>query len=73
MQTFRVAKERYGWAVRVGNGVTAPFWTRAMALREANCLCEELRRHGVAAEVVVDDVGPNEETRMALQPQATYD
>jgi len=55
MQTFKVVKERHGWAVRLGEGVCTPFWSEAMALREARRLCESLRLHGVAAEVVVEN------------------
>lgn len=55
MHRFRVVKERYGWAVRLGDGVCTPYWSRSQAVREANRLCEALRLHGVSADVVVDD------------------
>lgn len=54
MHTFKVVREEYGWAVRLGPAMTTPFWSQAAALREANALCEGLRSHGVAAEVVVE-------------------
>jgi hypothetical protein len=55
MQTFKVVKERFGWAVRFGRGMSTPFWSQASAVREANCLCEALRRHGVVAEVIMEE------------------
>lgn len=54
MQTFRVVKEHHGWAVRLGDSMSTPFWTRAMAIREAECLCESLRRHGVMAQISIE-------------------
>jgi hypothetical protein len=53
MQTFRVTKELHGWAVRLDPGMCTPFWSEALATREAERLCRSLRAHGVAAEVVV--------------------
>ena len=58
MHTFRVVREAGGWAVRSGPGVTSCFRTRAHAIREAQCLCDELHKHGEAAEVVVEDAAP---------------
>jgi hypothetical protein len=55
MHTFKVVREEYGWAVRLGPAMTTPFWSQAAALREANALCKGLRSHGVAAEVVVEE------------------
>lgn len=55
MHTFKVVREEYGWAVRLGPAMTTPFWSQAAALREANALCQGLRSHGVAAEVVVEE------------------
>ena len=57
MHTFRVVKESNGWAVRLGEAMTTPFWSRKLAMMEADRLCEALRRHGEAARVVID---PNE-------------
>ncbi|HXQ12281.1 MAG TPA: hypothetical protein VN805_14895 [Caulobacteraceae bacterium] len=59
MHTFKVVKEHHGWAVRLGDGMCTPFWSRAQAIREANRLCEALRMHGVSSEVVVE-VDPDE-------------
>ena len=53
MQTFKVVRESEGWAVHVGDAMTMPFWSRDRAVQEANWLCETLRSHGVAAEVVI--------------------
>ena len=55
MYTFRVVGENKGWAVRVGDGMSTPFRTKDMAIWEAQRLCDELKRHGVGAEVVVQD------------------
>ena len=61
MHTFMVVKERHGWSVRLGRGMTTPFWTQAAALREACKLCEELNAHGVVTEVIIETSGsPNE-------------
>lgn len=57
MHTFRVVKEPFGWAVRLGSGMTSPFRTRAHAIQEANLLCDELRGHGECAELLVEDLG----------------
>jgi hypothetical protein len=57
MHTFKVVKEPLGWAVRMDAGMCTPFRSRDHAIREADGLCEELRRHGVQAEVVVEDLG----------------
>jgi len=55
MHTFKVVKERFGWAVHLGDGMITPFWSQALAIREAGRLCESLRRHGAAAEVVIEE------------------
>ncbi len=55
MLTFKVVKEEYGWAVRLGRGMATPFWTQAAAIREAHQLCERMRGHGLAAEVVIEE------------------
>ena len=58
MPTFRVVEESHGWVVRLGDGMSAPFRTRMMAICEAQSLCDALRRHGVGADVVVEDEPP---------------
>ena len=63
MHTFKVVKEQYGWAVRLGDGMCTPFWSRAQAIREANRLCDALRMHGVSAQVVVAEAQTDRTTR----------
>lgn len=53
MITFRVAKEQFGWAVRMDRHMTTPFRTRDLAIREAQALAGSLRAHGQPAEVVI--------------------
>ncbi len=60
MHVFKVVKEPYGWAVRLDSGMTTPFWSRAMAIREANCLCDALRSHGEQAEVLAEELDSDE-------------
>ncbi len=54
MITFNVVRERHGWAVRSGACMMTPFWSRDLAIREANSLAEALRRHGQQTEVVIE-------------------
>ncbi len=63
MHVFRVVREPFGWAVRIGEAMTAPFWSRSLAIQEAQCLCEALRRHGEIAEVVVEPLETGEAPR----------
>lgn len=60
--TFSVVKERYGWAVRTGECMTTPFWSRAVAIREAHCLADSLRRHGQVAHVIIEGAPPQDDT-----------
>jgi len=55
MHVFKVVKERFGWAVHFGHGMSTPFWSQDLALREANRLCEALRRHGVTTDVIIEE------------------
>ncbi len=64
MHTFKVVKEPHGWAVRLGGGMSTPFWSRALAIQDANCLCDALRSHGEAAEVVIDEIDTAEASRV---------
>ena len=59
MITFSVVKEQYGWAIRAGEGMKTLFWSRDLAIREANCLADAIRCHGECAEVIVESAGPN--------------
>lgn len=54
MITFKVVKEQHGWAIRMGEGVTTLFWSRASAIREAHCLAAAIRCHGEGAEVIIE-------------------
>jgi hypothetical protein len=54
MITFNVVRERHGWAVRTGHGVTTPYRSLELAIREANCLAEAIRRHGALTEVIIE-------------------
>ena len=60
MITFNVVKEKHGWAIRLGEGMTTPFRSRDLAVREANCLAEAIGCHGEHTEVVVESTDPNE-------------
>jgi hypothetical protein len=60
MIIFNVVKEKHGWAIRMGECMMTPFWSRDQAIQEANCLADAIRRHGVGAEVVVEQLGPSD-------------
>lgn len=60
MITFCVVKEQYGWAIRMDKRMMTPFWSRDMAIREANCLARAIRCHGECAEVIVEGAVPSE-------------
>jgi hypothetical protein len=55
MITFRVVKEQHGWGIRTAEGVTTPFWSRSLAIREAYCLAAAIRCHGERVEVIIED------------------
>ena len=55
MVIFRVVKEHHGWAIRTGQRMTTPFWSKDLAIREAGRLAAAIRRHGECTEVVIDD------------------
>ncbi len=59
MITFNVYKERHGWAIRMGEPMKTVFWSRDVAIREANCLAAAIRCHGECAEVIVESADPN--------------
>ena len=58
MITFNVVKEKHGWSIRLGEGMTTPFRSRDLAVREANCLADALGCHGQRTEVVVESHDP---------------
>jgi len=55
MICFRVVKEPYGWAVRIGEGMMTPFTSRSLAFDHAHGMAEALRGRGEIVEVVVED------------------
>lgn len=59
MITFNVVKERFGWAIRMGERMTTPYWSRNLAISEANALADAIRCHGECAEVIVEGVEPS--------------
>ena len=63
IHTFKVVKEPYGWAVRLGPCMSTPFRTRAGAISEAEQMCASLRAHGQLAEVVVEGLEAGETPR----------
>lgn len=65
---FRVVKEPYGWAVRVGRGMMTPFWSRRLAIEHANGFAEALRRHGEPAEVIIEGWPKSPETKLRGRP-----
>ena len=64
MITFNVVKEQHGWAIRMGEGTTTPFWSRDLAVREANCLADAIRRHGECAKVIIEGADPSDPPKM---------
>jgi hypothetical protein len=66
MITFNVVKDQHGWIIRMGEGMTTPFRSRELAVREANCLANAIRCHGACAEVIVDGGESNEITRTLI-------
>lgn len=70
MITFSVVKEQHGWAVRMGECMTTPFWSRTLAIREANCLADSIRRHGQIAHVVVEGARLEDALRPPERPRS---
>ncbi len=64
MITFNVVKENHGWAIRMGERMTTPFWSRDRAIQEARCLADAIRCHGECAEVVVEGDDPNNPAKL---------
>ena len=60
MIIFNVVKERHGWAIRMDERMITPFWSRDLAIREANCLARAIRCHGECAEVIVEGADASE-------------
>ena len=64
MITFRVVKEQHGWAIRMGEGMMTPFWSRDLAIRQANSLAAAIRCHGECAEVIVEGADQGDRRKM---------
>ena len=60
MITFDVVKEKHGWAIRMGKRMSSPFSSRDVAIYEANCLADAIRRHGELTEVIVEAADPKD-------------
>jgi hypothetical protein len=60
MITFNVVKEQHGWAIRMDERMMTPFWSRDLAIREANRLAHAIRCHGECTEVLVEGTDPSE-------------
>ena len=45
-------------AERMGERMKTLFWSRDLAIREANCLADAIRCHGECAEVIVEGADP---------------
>jgi hypothetical protein len=60
MITFNVVKEDCGWAIRIGERMLTPFRSRDLAVREAKCLADAIRKHGECTEVIVEGADPRE-------------
>ena len=69
MVTFTVVKREHGWAVRAGECMSTPFWSRDLAIREAMGLADSIRRHGEYTEVIVE--GVDREDSRSMTPGAT--
>ena len=54
MISFNVVKERHGRAIRMGERMTTPFWSRELAIREAYCLTDAIGFQGERTEVNVE-------------------
>lgn len=62
MIVFKVVKEQHGWSVRMGQRMSTPFWSRDMAVWEANRLADGIRRHGELTEVIIEGGVTNAQT-----------
>lgn len=60
MIRFNVVKDQYGWTVRMEDRMTTPFWSKDVAIRQANRLAAAIRRHGEGTEVIVEGADSEE-------------
>jgi hypothetical protein len=56
MISFKVVKERHGWAIRTGEEMMTPYWSRELAIREADRMSAGLSRHGALTEVLIEEI-----------------
>lgn len=56
MITFKVVKETHGWAIRLGEQMSTPYWSRDSAVREAGRLAATIGCHGEHTEVIVEGI-----------------
>lgn len=56
MISLKVVKERHGWAIRTGEEMMTPFWSRELAIREADRMSAGLSRHGALTEVLIEEI-----------------
>ena len=55
MVPFMVVKEQHGWSVRTDQQMTTPFWSRGLAIREADSMAANIRRHGIPTQVLIEE------------------
>ena len=70
MITFEVVKEQHGWAIRMEKRMKMLFWSRDLAIREANCLADAIRCHGECAELIVEGADPSEMSKKIKEPSS---
>jgi alkanesulfonate monooxygenase SsuD/methylene tetrahydromethanopterin reductase-like flavin-dependent oxidoreductase (luciferase family) len=51
---FRVGREKHGWAIRIGDHMMTPFWSKPRAIDRAHHLANALRSHGQDVEVTIE-------------------
>jgi hypothetical protein len=66
MLTFKVVSQPHGWAIQMDGRMTTPFWSKDVAIREANCLADAIRCHGQPTEVVIQSSALAEHHKLDL-------
>ena len=72
MIVFNVVKEQHGWAVRMADHMSTPFWSRDVAILEANALAQGIRSHGQCAEVAIESLTSSEEAPKAEELSSSW-
>ena len=54
MITYNVVKELHGWAIRMGDHMSTPYWSKDRAILQANRLAAAIRWHGECVEVIIE-------------------